>query len=60
MSYIPCISTCVYQQDGYCHLEQSASCGVLGSESDCLYFVPKEAIHSDITSTKSQAHPLHV
>lgn len=40
MSLIGCTSDCVYQQDGYCNLEQAAS-GGQSSENGCIHYVQK-------------------
>lgn len=41
MSLIACLSSCVYQQDGYCSLERAASAGTPGELESCVNFVPK-------------------
>ncbi|MDR3208092.1 MAG: hypothetical protein LBT60_07155 [Oscillospiraceae bacterium] len=38
LSLITCTSSCVYQQEGYCRLEQAAACGL--TDGDCAHFVP--------------------
>ncbi|MCL2367414.1 MAG: hypothetical protein FWC72_00305 [Oscillospiraceae bacterium] len=40
MSLIPCLSGCVYQFDGCCTLERTASCGTPSpASSGCVHFV---------------------
>ncbi|MEG2378347.1 MAG: hypothetical protein RSC43_08345 [Clostridia bacterium] len=53
MSFIACTSSCVYQHDGCCNLEQAASGGVT-SDTGCIHYVPKNgAKYDDFIAKKS-------
>ncbi len=40
MSYIPCGSDCIYQEEGLCNLRQAGSPGIPG-DAACVYFVQR-------------------
>ncbi len=54
MSLITCVSRCVYQEDGYCRLEQAASAGP-SVEDGCVYCVPPAETNK--TPTTPPARP---
>ena len=41
MSFIICLSKCIYQKDGVCFLDKSVSTGY-ESNSGCIYYIPKD------------------
>lgn len=41
MSLIACLSSCVYQQEGYCSLARAGSAGLPSDDEPCVNFVPK-------------------
>jgi len=41
MSLITCTDACVYQEEGYCRLEQAASSGQMSVSAGCVHFVGK-------------------
>lgn len=44
MSLIPCISDCVYQEDGYCNLERAASVGKPDPAIEtCIHFIKSKS-----------------
>ena len=43
MSWIPCTSRCVYQQDGVCTLDSAAAAGLPALGGACVHFIPSDA-----------------
>lgn len=41
MSLIHCVSNCKFQQDGYCHLNETTRVTNETDSSGCLHFMPK-------------------
>lgn len=41
MTLISCNSNCIYEENGYCNLNQAAAVGV-DSETGCIHYIPKE------------------
>lgn len=55
MSYIACISDCVYQKDGVCCLERAASVNSPISKSNaCIHYIKKK--QEQRKQTKIKAH----
>lgn len=56
MTLISCSSDCIYQENGYCNLNQAAAVGV-PSESGCIHYIPKQKPKYKIPVKKNdQAH----
>ena len=43
MSLITCTDDCVYQEEGYCRLEQAASGGQMSTAAGCVHYVGRGA-----------------